>query len=112
MTKVNKTNLTALIIFALMILSSATISGQSQNSTQQSVVDNLTTKLEQKVLLNNEQVTKVKDILHSYFNNRSESSLNSAKEEVEKLLDNKQKAKYGIIKNEWWKSISTAVISK
>lgn len=99
------------IILAIIIAVSTLMYSQNE-TTQKSVVENLSKKLEQKVLLNNEQAVKVKEILNSYFNNRSESSLNSAKEEVEKLLDTKQKAKYGIIKNEWWNSISNAQISK
>lgn len=100
-----------IIIIALIFGFSTFMYSQNETS-QKSVIDNLSKKLEQKVLLNNEQVKKVQDILNSYFNNRSESSLNSAKEEVEKILDTKQKAKYGIIKNEWWNSISSAVITK
>ena len=111
-----KTLLNINLIFVLALVVGISCISYTQNdskqSTQKTVVDNLSTKLEQKVLLNNEQVTKVKAILNSYFNNRSESSLNSAKQEIEKLFDTRQKAKYGIIKNEWWSSITSAVISK
>lgn len=102
--------LTLILVYGISVVANA--QGESQQQTQKIVVENLSTKLEQKVLLNNEQLTKVKAILNSYFNNRTESSLNSAREEVEKLFDNRQKAKYGIIKNEWWNSVASAVISK
>jgi len=75
------------------------------------------TKLQNKVLLNDSQVTFVKQVLQKYssdlekFHNPAQhSSNNSTKQklvketnqQIESVLDSRQKMKYDIIENEWW----------
>ena len=67
--------------------------------------------LKQKVLLNNDQETKVINILSDMYKNISSKPENKngfiqeAQSKIESLLDNKQKMKYDIIKNDLWKKI-------
>ena len=74
------------------------------------------TKLQNKVLLNDSQVTFVKQLLQKYsvdlakFHNSTPSSKNSTKQnllndtnqQIESVLDSRQKMKFDIIENEWW----------
>ena len=75
------------------------------------------TKLQNKVLLNDSQVTFVKQVLQKYsvdlsklHNPAQQSSNNSTKQklvndtnqQIESVLDGRQKMKYNIIENEWW----------
>jgi hypothetical protein len=71
--------------------------------------ENLALRLQQKVLLTDEQTNKVKEIISEYIKNPDENNLNSARLKVEALLNEKQKAKYEIIKNDWWNGISKEV---
>jgi len=63
-------------------------------------------KLQQKILLSDEQTTKVKDILNDLLSkNPSDGKiLTAAEDKINTLLDEKQKAKFDIIKNEWMNS--------
>ncbi len=74
------------------------------------------TKLQNKVLLNDSQVTFVKQLLQKYsvdlakYHNSEPSSKNTTKQnllndtnqQIESVLDSRQKMKYEIIENEWW----------
>jgi hypothetical protein len=63
-------------------------------------------RLQQKILLSDEQELKVKAILSEYLKSSSSGAgdVNVISAKVESLLDQKQKAKFDIIKNEWWNS--------
>jgi hypothetical protein len=71
--------------------------------------ENLALKLQQKVLLTDEQTNKVREIISEYIKNPEENNLNSARLKIEDLLNEKQKAKYEIIKNDWWDTISKEI---
>ena len=60
-------------------------------------------RLQQKILLSDEQTTKVKSILSEYLktNSTDANSLASLQDKIIGFLDQKQKAKFDIIKNEW-----------
>ena len=64
------------------------------------------TKLQQKILLSDEQTEKVKDILNDYLAKKPAEGSNLAPflDKIASLLDQKQKAKFDIIKNEWMNS--------
>jgi len=74
-------------------------------------INEFTSILKQKILLNSDQELKVKTILSEMQNNISTKPENkseyikTAQSKVESLLDNKQKMKYDIIKNDLWKKI-------
>jgi hypothetical protein len=78
------------------------------------------TKLQNKVLLNDSQVTFVRQVLQKYsvdlasINNPTENSISkNARQElvddtnrqIKSILDAKQKMKFEIIENEWWECV-------
>jgi hypothetical protein len=91
------------LLTMLFILCAFSYTSYAQS--EENAVDNLVLKLRQKVLLSQQQSDEIKSILINYFKESSETNLNSAKERIENLLDNKQRAKYNIVKNDWWKSV-------
>jgi hypothetical protein len=90
------------LIIIFFLLSCNTFS-QDKNQT----AENMAVRLQQKVLLSNDQTAKVKDILINYIQSGSQASLQTAQKNVESLLDKRQKAKYDIIKNDWWSVVRT-----
>ena len=103
-----KTNRTLVIILLAFFLASVSTFAQTKNK----AAEEMSVKLQQKVLLTKDQTNKVKDILANYFNNTSQSTLESSKKSVESILDKKQKAKYDIIKNDWWSSVQKTADKK
>ena len=89
-------------IICIVFWTSELINGQQDTG----AAENLALKLQQKVLLTNEQTNKVREIIFEYIKNPDENNLNSARLKVEALFNEKQKAKYEIIKNDWWNSIT------
>jgi len=84
-------------------------------------INDLTSKLAMKLLLNDSQKSAVSGLLKTYgselqkitagsgeirYKDKQElvSSINS---QVESLLDSKQKMKYDVLKKEWWNSINS-----
>ena len=92
-------------IFIILILALFTLSLNSYGQTKNQVAENMAVKLQQKVLLSKEQTDKVKDILINYIKDSSQSSLEIAQKSIGSVLDKRQKAKYDIIKNDWWNSV-------
>lgn len=68
-------------------------------------------KLQLKILLSDEQTDKVRDILNDYLAKNSTTGENTApvQEKIAGLLDEKQKAKFDIIKIEWMNSFMKEV---
>lgn len=109
------------IVLTLLLLSLSTraqinTSGHLDNVEITFVV----TKLQNKVLLNDSQVTLIKQVLQKYSvdianlqNPAQQSSQNSTKQklvndtnqQIESVLDGRQKMKYDIIENEWWECV-------
>lgn len=88
------------------------LTGSSYSQSHNSTAGSLAVKLQQKVLLSKDQTTKVEDILNNYLGNMNQTSLETAKKSIESILDKKQKAKYDIIKNDWWSTVQKAADSK
>jgi hypothetical protein len=65
-------------------------------------------KLKQKVLLTEGQTSQVESILSNYLNTETDNNdaRNRYRQQVESLLNDKQKAKYEIIKDNWWGEIN------
>ncbi|HEX7356169.1 MAG TPA: hypothetical protein VF270_00505 [Ignavibacteriaceae bacterium] len=97
------------IIVLSLILIVATNSFSKSLLQDDKKISDFATTLKQKVLLNNNQETAVIDILSELQKNIASKPENKsdfikdAQIKVEKLLDNKQKMKYDIIKNDIWK---------
>ncbi len=81
------------------------ISLNSYGQDKSQAAGDMAVKLQQKVLLSAEQTAKVKDVLVGYFGSSAPSSRDSASKTIESILDKRQKAKYDIIKNDWWSSV-------
>jgi len=98
------------ILLALIILASNLILAQG-NSNDNKKISDLVSTLKQKVLLSSDQEVKITSILTELKSNLSsnpekkDSSIKEAQSKLESLLDNKQKMKYNILKNDFWKKI-------
>lgn len=112
-----------IIQISIMIFICATMFAQTEvksNLTDDEIND-LTSKLAMKLLLNDSQKAKVSGLLKTYGNELQKitagsgeirykdkqeliSSINS---QVEALLDSKQKMKYDVLKKDWWSSINS-----
>ena len=100
----------------LLIISLILVFGANNLLSKTVIQDDKTIKeftsiLKQKVLLSNDQETKVLSIMIELKNNISSKPENkseyikTAQTKVESLLDSKQKMKYDIIKTDLWKKI-------
>ncbi len=100
-----------IILFTIVVFSSSIILAQGTVKDDKQLSEIVST-LKQKVLLSNDQETKVLGILSELKNNLSskpenkETFVKDAQKKVESLLDTKQKMKYDILKNDLWKKIT------
>jgi hypothetical protein len=101
-----KMNRFFIALFTGFLLLQLSTFGQSQNQTAR----DLAVKLQQKVLLSADQTNKVADILAAYLANTSAQSLGNSQRTIESILDKRQKAKYEIVKNDWWNSVQKEVV--
>lgn len=98
-----------LIIFSFVIALQAVNLHAQENKES---VSNLVSTLKQKVLLDDDQTTSIEKILTELVGKSKNSEdktsiIQEAQKKVESYLDRKQKMKYDIIKNEWWKQVSS-----
>lgn len=99
-------NIILTLVFILAIHFTNIIAQENNES-----VNNLVNTLKQKVLLNDDQTTSIEKVLIELVNKSKtvedkSSLIQDAQKKVESYLDRKQKMKYDIIKNEWWKQVS------
>jgi len=95
------------IILSFLFLNSGLLAQNKPEKVVKSDADKIVLKLQQKVLLTAEQSEKVKSIVNSYLDgDKSSENLVEAQRKIEALFDAKQKAKYDIIKVDWWKSVN------
>ena len=101
-------SLTFIILISTTILISAESTLQDNGDAK---LNEMTTKLVKKLLLTKNQEEEVKNILTEYFKGLGNISGNGSIEEkvrkiadakIENLLDDKQKMKYDIIREDWW----------
>jgi len=108
-----------IIIILLIGLSAVFAQNGDKSILTDEEINDLTSKLSLKLLLNDTQTSSVKNLLNTYrtelekinsntgvssYKNQQdlESSINS---QIETLLDSKQKMKYDVIQDDWWSSI-------
>ncbi len=84
-----------LLLIPLIFLAGANVNAQDNN---EKTIATMAEKLQQKVLLTEDQKNQVISILQSGYSE-------DAKIKVERLLDQRQKAKYDIIQSDWWKTL-------
>lgn len=94
--------------FLLILLTTFLTFAQDNNKSDE--IATSVAKLQQKVLLDDSQAAKVKSIISSNLPRLREPStqgkaLSESKSRVEGLLDARQKAKYAIIKDDWWNNL-------
>lgn len=90
-------------VLLFLLLSVSSILPQSKNN----FADSISAVLQKKLLLDNSQKLEVKKILINYINQpESETSISNAHNKISNLLDKRQKAKFDIIKKEWWQTIN------
>lgn len=73
-------------------------------------INNLVNTLKQKVLLNDDQSASIQKVLNDLITkSKSVDDKNDlvkeAQNKIESYLDKRQKMKYDIIKNDWWKQV-------
>ena len=112
--KLNKISSIKILSLAFIILISTTILSSAETILQDNgnaKINEMTTKLVKKLLLTKNQEEDVRNILIEYFEGLEDISGNGSLEEkirkiadakIEDLLDNKQKMKFDIIREEWW----------
>lgn len=77
-------------------------------------VNNLVNTLKQKVLLYDDQTNSIQKVLNELITksksveDKSEI-IKEAQSKVESYLDKRQKMKYDIIKNDWWKQVQSVL---
>lgn len=97
------------LLLVIFLLSLSTFNFAFSSLQNDKKVEEVTNILKQKVLLNDDQEIKVKQILNELqsklvANPGSKTEfISQAQSKIESLLDKKQKLKYDIIKNEIWK---------
>lgn len=96
-----------ILSFVLFVNLTTLIAQDKSNS-----VKELVSTLKQKVLLNDDQTSSVEKVLSDLISKSKtaedkNSLVEDAKKKVESYLDKRQKMKYDIIKNDWWKQVQT-----
>jgi acyl-homoserine lactone acylase PvdQ len=100
-----KTTMLLLVLLPLVFLT-GTYSNAQEN--KESVIISMVDKLQQKVLLTEDQKNQVVNIIRS----DNSDGLGDAQGRVEALLDQRQKAKYNIIKADWWSALNRELKAK
>jgi len=110
-------------VFSIIFFVCATMFAQTdmKSNLTDDEVNDLTSKLAMKLLLNDSQKSAVSGLLKTYgselqkitagsgeirYKDKQDliSSINS---QIESLLDSKQKMKYDVLKQDWWSSINS-----
>lgn len=92
------------IAVVFLILSQSSALPQNKNN----FADSLSTVLQKKLLLDNSQKLEIKKILIDFISQpESESTIKTAHEKISNVLNKKQKAKFDIIRNEWWQAVNS-----
>lgn len=103
------------VFLILLIVMSSLVQLSAQVKTNKQTIDQtistMTIELQHKILLTDEQAIRVTEILKNYFAKVSADATeklelrNKTNSDVLSILDKKQRAKFEILKNDWWKSI-------
>ena len=98
---------TAPVIAAIVLIFSISLFAQKDSSNVlllNKLAESYAVKLQQKILLSDVQTSKIKSFLSSFVKGdiSAGENIKSLQAQIENVLDKKQKAKYQIIRNEWW----------
>ncbi len=98
-----------ILLSFLVLFFSSSVLAQNKDEKQpkdETVSSQLAVKLQQKILLSKDQTEKVTEIIEKYLHDKTTESLTDANSAIVKLLDSRQKIKFDIVKNDWWKLIN------
>ena len=99
-----------IFLFVIVLIANEIILAKNPQNDKQ--LSEIVSTLKQKVLLSDDQETKVLGILTELNKNiaakpeNKDTLVKEAQTKVESLLDKKQKMKYDILKNDLWKKIT------
>jgi hypothetical protein len=96
-----------LFVFLAIIFLAGTVLVNAQDARQQAI-SGMVSKLQQKVLLTADQKSQIINIINS----DDSENLSNSRARIEGLLDERQKAKYNIIKDDWWRSLNRELNAK
>ncbi len=100
----SRTRLLTLVLFISLSILNFPMNDSTSASVNNKLAEVSAGKLQQKILLNDAQTAKIASILNTFINanNFSEANSKSSLDKVEAVLDQREKAKFDIIKSEWW----------
>jgi hypothetical protein len=93
------------LLIVFFLISSSFAQDKTQANEKPSKIDELVVKLQQKILLTKDQSANLKDILNKLEAAPTAENFTASQKSVVGLLDVRQKAKFEIVKNEWWKEV-------
>jgi signal recognition particle GTPase len=111
--------LAIIILSVLLYLTSATAQANSKIGLTDDEINELSSNLAMKILLNDTQKSSVTNLLKTYRTDLSKISsssvqdsqnelISSTNEQIVALLDSKQQMKFKVINSDWWKSVQEA----
>jgi phenylalanyl-tRNA synthetase beta subunit len=92
-------------LFIVLLVAFTLNAQKEQSKAGTDIIGNAVAKLQQKVLLSETQASEIKTLLNRNINNLQSNQVGDLKSKVEGMLDAKQKAKYSIIKDDWWNNL-------
>ena len=100
------------LIILIFFFASFSLFGQDESSkSEKAKINEMTDKLNKKLILSDEQQSEVQKILQKYFDGLQNKSVNAeeaaklkndADKKIQNLFDSKQKMKFSIISDDWW----------
>jgi hypothetical protein len=93
-------------IFVILILGVAVIHAQS-NKEITDKAQKVSVRLQQKLILTDEQTTKVKNLIIDNYSQIKDNKTTVVETKVISLLNDKQKEKFNIIKKDWLQSLQS-----
>ena len=100
------------ILIPIIFLASLSVFAQAKSSKSENpIIDEMTDKLDKKLILSDNQISDVRKILQEYFdkvqkidgNGKEADKLqNAADDKIQGIFDKKQKMKFSIISEDWW----------
>ena len=104
--KLNKNKSRQILFSFIILVFSTALYSQAENKAD--AAKNLSIKLQQKVLLSDEQTKRVEGIFTEYINSNDKTAQVAADKKIIALLDQRQKAKYDIVKTDMWNEANKA----
>jgi len=95
----------------LIIMLTLTLNNFSFPQEANEQIENSISNLKEKLILSEDQVTSIKKILDTLFETKLSNEVDSIKlisdtnNKIEAFLDRKQKIKFDVIKEDWWKKL-------